>query len=140
MAKPKTKAHRPAPVEQRFKQMALKKGWKAHRCGWPDYLLVADGKPIMVEVKSWDDKLSKGQKELFATLELMGIVVRVWWEGEPEKLMNWRNFLARSGFLLRRESPRPARTAGEPAEPRYTLKQIKRLARLDQRIDRELGR
>lgn len=52
---------------------AILEGWEVHRVGWPDFLLVADGRTIAVEVKSGNGRLTKEQHEVMGVLALSGI-------------------------------------------------------------------
>lgn len=81
-----------AGAESKFKQLALEKGWKVHRSGWPDFLIVADGKAQFVEVKSATDSVSDNQAELYAALSSAGVEVFIWWESSPQVLIPWRRF------------------------------------------------
>lgn len=83
-------------AEAKFKVKAEERQWQVARAGWPDFLLIADGKAEFVEVKSALDLLSDGQVEMFTALERAGIRVKVWWETEPNLLMGWRSFLSRT--------------------------------------------
>lgn len=127
-------------IEARFRALAVERGWRVHRQGWPDFLLATDEGAHLVEVKSVSDKLSARQVELFTALETLGLTVKVWWEREPGKLMPWRKFLELRGGALRRD-PEPGKRARNP--PRYSARELRRLERAAARsvwIDRELGR
>jgi hypothetical protein len=79
-------------TEAKFASLAASKGWEAHRSGWPDFLIVKDGKPCFVEVKSTDDELRPSQVKMFRALETTGLSVLVWWELYPDRLMPWKRF------------------------------------------------
>lgn len=85
-------------AEAKFRDKALERQWKVARGGWPDFLITADGEALFVEIKSSEDRLSDGQVEMFTTLELAGVHVKVWWENEPAVLMGWRSFLERTSY------------------------------------------
>lgn len=91
MAAGKSYAHGTS-IEAKFFQLASKRGWKLYRSGWPDFLLLSEGKLLFVEVKSANDRLSATQLELFEALSKLGIRVRVWWERTPDRLIHWRRF------------------------------------------------
>jgi hypothetical protein len=117
--------------------MAQTKGWRPLRNGWPDFMVLLDGKPLFIEVKSRGDKLSRPQKRMFEALEAAGIMVRVWWEREPDRLMTWRKFLAHSGFLLRRTPPNRAKRKPVSVET-FSIGQVRRMIRRDRQIEKEL--
>jgi len=79
-------------VERKFRERAIANGWQVHRAGWPDFALTTAGRIVLVEVKGTNDRLRPQQKTLFSALEMAGVVVRVWWEQRPSKLMPWREF------------------------------------------------
>lgn len=110
-------------ADQVFKTLAREKGWRAVKAGWPDFLLIQDGKPVFVEVKSFDDRLHSNQLAMFAALEAVGIVVRIWWQSEPDTLIPWRKFDERTGAAARRREAR--RKAKQPR--RYSGRELSML-------------
>lgn len=127
-------------VETKFREAAATKGWNVHRRGWPDFVLTTETETLLVEVKSWDDKLSKGQRTLFEAIERLGVKVYVWWEREPDKLMPWRKFLERSGFVLRIDKEKRSASPTNRNPPRYSAGAVKRMVRRAVLIERELER
>ena len=115
-------------IEAAFKAMAERKAWKVWRAGWPDFLLTGDGGCEFVEVKSIGDRLSDGQVEMFAALELAGILVRVWWEGKPGSLMPWRAFHADTE-ASRRPPPKLSSVPKRGPQKRYNPRKLGTLER-----------
>lgn len=62
---------------------------KVMRAGWPDFMLVEDGRIYAVEVKSKYHRVSAVQAAIFETLEKKGIKVSVWTPGKPDRLLPW---------------------------------------------------
>lgn len=60
-------------------------GWKVLKNGWPDYLCVADGKAIVIEAKSHNERLRPEQRSRLAWLASRGIPAYV---AEPSRI--WR--------------------------------------------------
>lgn len=92
-------------VERKFRERAIANGWQVHRAGWPDFALTCAGRIVLVEVKGSNDRLRPQQKTLFRALEMAGVVVRVWWQESPDKLITWREFrrmTVKAAMLARR--------------------------------------
>lgn len=82
--------------ERDFLARAMRKGFEAHRHGWPDFLLEGkDGSFIGVEVKSRGYEVNPVQARTFAALERLGVRVYVWDAREPEKLQPWQNYMVK---------------------------------------------
>jgi hypothetical protein len=62
------------------------------RAGWPDYLMIEDGKIYGVEVKTRPDNVRPRQAKMFTALERAGISVYVWSPEEPNRLLPWRKW------------------------------------------------
>lgn len=63
-----------------------------HRHGWPDFLLVDDGRTFAVEVKKGVDGMRRSQVATFTALEAAGIAVFVWNPARPDRLTPWRSY------------------------------------------------
>ena len=81
-------------AEKVFVQRAIEQNYEVYRSGWPDFLIVKKGTDIyrFVEVKSPSDAVSRGQIEMFAALERIGIEVEVFRVGKPlgRECTSWR--------------------------------------------------
>ena len=80
--------------EGAFLWKAVSRGRNARvlRAGWPDFLILEDGKGYAVEVKRWPDRVSARQAEMFEALESLGIKVFVWTASKPNELRDWRRW------------------------------------------------
>ncbi len=77
--------------ELAFREIALVKGMKLTRHGWPDFLVERlDGGFMGVEVKSDSDEVRPSQRTTFAVLERVGIPVFIWRPCRPDRLTPWR--------------------------------------------------
>jgi hypothetical protein len=94
-------------IEGRFVELLLKRkpGAKAHRSGWPDFLIEHEGKTIAVEVKNGTDKVRPRQRRMFEALERAGIRVYVWHPRFPDKLRPWRKHIPRSWWSTKATKP-----------------------------------
>ena len=92
-------------AEEKFLRVALSKGDELLRSGWPDFMLLRDGKFMGVEVKRGSDRVSPSQAKMFAALERIGLAVFVWNPAMPDMLTKWRAYRPRrpaeSGLMLR---------------------------------------
>jgi len=67
---------------------ALARNFRAHRSGFPDLLVIEDGRPAFVEVKAEGDHLQRHQLAQLERLENAGFpvsVIRVQWACDPEQ-------------------------------------------------------
>lgn len=90
-------------TEEEFLRAAYRKsGTKVYRDGWPDFLLVRDGKSFGVEIKrNAKDQLRASQVTTFIELETVGLPVFVWSPDNASVLVPWRKFDGRSQEELR---------------------------------------
>lgn len=70
------------PSEFKFCEEAIDDGYEVLRSGWPDFLLLKDGKAIFVEVKRGSDRLTTGQLRMMRALKLLGHEAHVLHDGE----------------------------------------------------------
>lgn len=84
----------PNEAETAFAKLARRRGKKAIRNGWPDFLVHDEltGGTIGVEVKQNGDEVSPAQARMFIALERSGIIVRVWDPRQPDTLQAWRRY------------------------------------------------
>ena len=78
-------------AEAKFKELCDKKGWRAHRPSWPDYIVeTKTGNLLCVEVKG-SDKISMEQFITFSLLEKYGFNLFVWKNknGVRDRLFRW---------------------------------------------------
>ena len=68
------------------------KGSVPLRSGWPDFLILEEGRGFAVEVKGKYDLLSHAQVEMFSALEALDIAVFVWTPSRSTKLTPWRKW------------------------------------------------
>lgn len=73
---------------------ALRDGLKIQvlRNGWPDFLVIEDGRGYAVEVKQPTDSVRPNQATMFEVLESLGILVYVWCPKNPNTLKPWRKW------------------------------------------------
>jgi hypothetical protein len=65
-----------------------------YRSGWPDFLLVEDGRAYAVEVKQGpNDRIRYRQAVMFEALESSGLRVYVWSPQTADRLTPWRYWL-----------------------------------------------
>lgn len=109
-------------IEYKFAELAARRGWAAHRAGWPDFFLTQDEEFWAVEVKSSTDTIRPEQRRMFGALEKAGIRVMVWWEAAPERLIPWRAFdktqrKNRAEYLKERRLAQKVRNGQAPLKP-----------------------
>ena len=64
--------------EKRYYNKLTKEGWKVAHAGWPDFIVIKNGKVRLIELKSGNDRLSTRQKEMHKLIkEGMSIEVEV---------------------------------------------------------------
>ena len=80
------------PAEFSFFNMCRKRGFRAYRHGWPDFLLERPDGIIGVEVKNGSDPISLSQQTTFAALERFGLPVYVWNRDSMDRLIPWRKY------------------------------------------------
>lgn len=61
-----------------FVQEMEAKGYRLHRAGWPDYLVVGNGETRFVEVKSWMLQIAESQVKMLTALSCEGFDVSIW--------------------------------------------------------------
>jgi hypothetical protein len=74
--------------------VAKKDGYEVIRGGWPDFLLVKDGKALFVEVKSKGSPVRPTQLKYLRVLEQLGLNVRISVNGEISNLVTLDEYLA----------------------------------------------
>ena len=74
-------------AEKRLREQALREGYEVLHSGWPDFLLVKDGKAIFVEVKGRSNEIQENQFRLLKVLEGLGLYVRIAFEGDLNDLV-----------------------------------------------------
>ena len=80
-------------TEARFFARAVARGATVLRSGWPDFLIVENGRAVGVEVKrSRADPLSPNQAVMFDALEKIGVRVFVWSNETGDRLVGWRKW------------------------------------------------
>jgi len=80
-------------LESEFYEQAIRYGYTVLKRGWPDFLIVKDGKAQGVEVKSPNDVVTNEQMTMMNTLANAGIdcwVYRSEWKG-PEIVKRTKN-------------------------------------------------
>lgn len=84
----------PNEAETAFARLARRRGKKAIRNGWPDFLVYDElsGGTIAVEIKQNHDAVSAAQARMFIALERAGIIVRIWDPQHPQTLQPWRRY------------------------------------------------
>lgn len=84
-------------AESAFADRACARGRKTRvlRNGWPDFLIVEDGKTYAVEVKRDSDEIRDAQRRMFTALEAAGIKVFVWSPSKPSALTPWAKWSPR---------------------------------------------
>jgi hypothetical protein len=117
--------------------MAQAKGWRPLRNGWPDFMRFWGLDSLSPRLFTSINSGFPSSSTMFEALEAAGIMVRVWWEREPDRLMTWRKFLAHSGFLLRRTPPNRAKRKPVSVET-FSIGQVRRMIRRDRQIEKEL--
>ena len=68
--------------ELAFWEYAKAQGWEVHFRGWPDFLVLADGKWVCVEVKTASATLQSNQSAMIEALRRAGIETLVWRPGK----------------------------------------------------------
>ena len=108
-------------TEAAFLARSELRGKRAHRSGWPDFLVVdpESGATIGVEVKADPgDPLRPSQIAMFEALEVV-LRIFVWTPRSPETLTPWRRHAAR-GEDRRRQASGPRLTAPGRLRPAGT--------------------
>ena len=77
----------PTRFETKVIASAASKGWRVLTKGWPDFLLIKNGRLMAVEAKAKGDKLRPHQKEVLLALESAGIPTYVRYEQKGK--VNW---------------------------------------------------
>lgn len=91
---------------------------KIYRNGWPDFLLVDNGRAFGVEVKRGrDDGLSSRQADMFRALECTGLAVFVWSPETSNRLVPWSKWPAH---------PAPNGQLSRPGAKRWRAARVRR--------------
>lgn len=68
----------PKYTEKMFKEWAEENGYEVYLHGFPDAIIVKDGKITLVEVKCIRGRLEDSQKKTFKLLRELGLKIKIW--------------------------------------------------------------
>ena len=73
--------------------------WFHQHCGWPDYLVIRDGKVGLIEIKGPEDHLQHDQVVMFDILTAIGLEVLICRDGDPNKLITVDEYIDSLGLI-----------------------------------------
>jgi predicted type IV restriction endonuclease len=97
--KPKLREMPANKYEANFRVAIGFQKWFHQHCGWPDYLVVRDGKVSLIEIKGPEDHLQHDQIVMFDILTAMGLEVLICKDGDPEKLITVDQYIYQQGLI-----------------------------------------